>query len=310
MQQLDSIMSSGGSLFAGKHAAAAGGVLDQEAMSVTGRDPTPKPGATCRAAHPSRALWVTSATPPVGGILLVSGVRSGPGLLSRQRYSPGELVKAAAALPGAVLTPADPGNLEPETHRAYAGEPHRHPGYMVQCYKPFNGETPHQLLADKFVTPPELFYVRNHLPVPTQLKAEGYCIELSGPCLSPLSPASAEAKQGPGDAHSTSASTTSTTSTSTSPGKQGYPGTIQLSLADLKAGKWGPVLQQQAVLQCAGNRRSEMCAVKLVEGRAPWNHGEAAPAAVTEHGPHLVLSSCCINYMLFAGTWQFVDQCC
>jgi hypothetical protein len=32
----------------------------------------------------------------------------------------------------------------------------------------------------------------------------------------------------------------------------------------------------QSVLQCAGNRRNEMAAIKLVEGRAPWNHGQGA----------------------------------
>jgi hypothetical protein len=56
--------------------------------------------------------------------------------------------------------------------KAYQGDPPRHPSYLVHCFKPFNGETPHQLLSDAWVTPPELFYVRNHLPVPTQLKAE------------------------------------------------------------------------------------------------------------------------------------------
>lgn len=28
-----------------------------------------------------------------------------------------------------------------------------------------------------------------------------------------------------------------------------------------------------ATIQCAGNRRAEVAAVKLVEGRAPWNAG-------------------------------------
>jgi hypothetical protein len=46
------------------------------------------------------------------------------------------------------------------------------------------------------------------------------------------------------------------------------------TLAYIPAHRWGPVIQRQATLQCAGNRRSEMAAVKLVEGRAPWNHGE------------------------------------
>jgi sulfite oxidase len=58
--------------------------------------------------------------------------------------------------------------------RAYEGDPQRHPSYLVHCFKPFNGETPHQLLSDSWLTPAELFYVRNHLPVPTQLRAEHY----------------------------------------------------------------------------------------------------------------------------------------
>jgi sulfite oxidase len=60
------------------------------------------------------------------------------------------------------------------TGRAYENDPPRHPSYLVQCFKPFNGETPHQLLSDDWLTPAELFYVRNHLPVPTQLQAEAY----------------------------------------------------------------------------------------------------------------------------------------
>uniref|UniRef100_A0A383W333 NAD(P)-binding domain-containing protein n=1 Tax=Tetradesmus obliquus TaxID=3088 RepID=A0A383W333_TETOB len=146
---------------------------DSEASKVTGRNPCPRPGAT-HAAEPSSAVWIRSETPPVTGILLATGSRNPPGLLSRPRFGPSELLKAAGALPGAVLTPADPHNLEPEAGKAYQGDPQRHPSYLVHCFKPFNGETPHQLLSDAWLTPAALFYVRNHLPVPTQLKAEAY----------------------------------------------------------------------------------------------------------------------------------------
>ena len=49
---------------------------------------------------------------------------------------------------------------------------------QVRTARPFNAETPAQLLVDSFVTPNELFYVRNHLPVPqgpapTQLEVTG-----------------------------------------------------------------------------------------------------------------------------------------
>lgn len=50
---------------------------------------------------------------------------------------------------------------------AYAFEPgDRHPALIVRSEKPFNAETPLPLLTDSFYTPNDLFFVRNHLPVP------------------------------------------------------------------------------------------------------------------------------------------------
>lgn len=57
---------------------------------------------------------------------------------------------------GAVQQVADP----------YASEPERHPALVVRTQKPFNAETPGALLAGAALTPVDLFYVRNHLPVP------------------------------------------------------------------------------------------------------------------------------------------------
>uniref|UniRef100_A0A914UQE0 Cytochrome b5 heme-binding domain-containing protein n=1 Tax=Plectus sambesii TaxID=2011161 RepID=A0A914UQE0_9BILA len=48
----------------------------------------------------------------------------------------------------------------------YSADPRRHPALIVNSEKPYNAETPPSLLADSFVTPIELFFVRNHLPVP------------------------------------------------------------------------------------------------------------------------------------------------
>lgn len=48
----------------------------------------------------------------------------------------------------------------------YANEPQRHPALVVRTAKPFNAETPAALLAGASLTPVDLFYVRNHLPVP------------------------------------------------------------------------------------------------------------------------------------------------
>ena len=49
----------------------------------------------------------------------------------------------------------------------YSNEPKRHPALLVRQAKPFNAETPAELLTGKLYTPSDLFYVRNHLPVPS-----------------------------------------------------------------------------------------------------------------------------------------------
>ena len=49
----------------------------------------------------------------------------------------------------------------------FAREPTRLPLFRVNSDKPFNAEPPLTVITDSFITPNELFYVRNHLPVPT-----------------------------------------------------------------------------------------------------------------------------------------------
>ena len=48
----------------------------------------------------------------------------------------------------------------------FAGDPIRHPALKINSAKPFNAEPPSELLLDEFNTPNEIFFVRNHLPVP------------------------------------------------------------------------------------------------------------------------------------------------
>lgn len=46
-------------------------------------------------------------------------------------------------------------------------DPERHPFFVVNNPRPFNAEPPPELLLDAgFITPNDLYYVRNHLPVP------------------------------------------------------------------------------------------------------------------------------------------------
>merc|ERR1719494_349422 len=68
---------------------------------------------------------------------------------------------------------------EVDENDPYAREPDRLPAFLVRSQKPFNAETPPQLLLDHFNTPNNLFYVRNHLPVPL-VEPESYSLEISG----------------------------------------------------------------------------------------------------------------------------------
>ncbi|KAL6876905.1 Oxidoreductase, molybdopterin-binding domain-containing protein [Trichoderma novae-zelandiae] len=48
----------------------------------------------------------------------------------------------------------------------FADDPARHPDLITRTLKPRNAETPEPALATHFITPNELFYVRNHMWVP------------------------------------------------------------------------------------------------------------------------------------------------
>ena len=55
----------------------------------------------------------------------------------------------------------------------------RHPALRTVIDKPFNGEPPLELLTDKFLTPNDIFYVTNHLPVPI-IDPEAYRLTVEG----------------------------------------------------------------------------------------------------------------------------------
>ena len=61
----------------------------------------------------------------------------------------------------------------------FSQEPKRHPNLVPALERPFVAETPLSLLTDSFITPAELFYVRNHLPVP-QIKIDEWHLEVTG----------------------------------------------------------------------------------------------------------------------------------
>ena len=70
----------------------------------------------------------------------------------------------------------DGGNL-------YANEPIRSPMLFSIMKTPFLGEAPMTLLANSFLTPNHLFYVRNHFPVPV-VDPQEFLLEISGDGIS------------------------------------------------------------------------------------------------------------------------------
>jgi len=60
-------------------------------------------------------------------------------------------------------------------------EPIRHPGLIVLRQKPFDAETPLHHLAQDFYTRNNVFYVRNHFPVPSVEEPEEHEIDVSVP---------------------------------------------------------------------------------------------------------------------------------
>ncbi|XP_018580162.1 sulfite oxidase [Anoplophora glabripennis] len=64
------------------------------------------------------------------------------------------------------LSKEDVGTLSSDLDDPYSKDPVRHPVLKPTSAKPFNAEIPPPLLVESFITPNELFYVRNHLPVP------------------------------------------------------------------------------------------------------------------------------------------------
>ncbi|XP_062976041.1 sulfite oxidase, mitochondrial isoform X2 [Elgaria multicarinata webbii] len=130
------------------------------------------------------------------------------------------------------LSPEEP--PQPIPGDPYADDPPRHPVLRVNTLKPFNAEPPPELLTEHYLTPKELFFKRNHLPVPV-VDPVSYRLKIQGP----------------------------------------RGGTLSLSLQDLK--KNYPKHEVTATLQCAGNRRAEMNAIKNTN-RLGWDVGAISNA--------------------------------
>lgn len=86
---------------------------------------------------------------------------------------------------GSVAAADVPSAAVPAHQGPYAMDPARSAILKVNTQEPFNAETPPVLLADDFITPNDLFFVRNHLPVPVSEPAT-FTLEVTGEGLSPV----------------------------------------------------------------------------------------------------------------------------
>lgn len=119
------------------------------------------------------------------------------------------------------------GEAGPTTTTERSTKRTKHPDFLVRARRPFNGGPPPELQRRSYVTPNELFFVRNHAPVP-EIDPATYRLRVTGRVGRPLS----------------------------------------LSLADLAAACQRH--EVMATLQCAGQRREEMAAVRPIPGELPW----------------------------------------
>lgn len=120
----------------------------------------------------------------------------------------------------------------------YAKEPIRHKSLKVHSDTPMNAEIPAHLITESYLTPPSLFYIRHHHPVPllSQKEVNKYKIKVD----------------------------------LTAYGK----GVMEIALEDLKK---LPKTEVVTTLQCSGNRRGDFNSVMRTSGTS-WSQGAVGTA--------------------------------
>lgn len=117
----------------------------------------------------------------------------------------------------------------------------KHTGMIIRTVEPFNAGPPPDLLSSEWLTPTELFFVRNHGTVP-EIDPDSYRLVIRG-IIDP-------------DSYRLDAR-----------GREGRP--VTLSLDELR--RAFPRRTVTAALQCAGNRRRELLAVHDIPNEVPWD---------------------------------------
>ena len=139
--------------------------------------------------------------------------------------------------------PEDAGGAEDDP---YAGDPPRSAALVVHSDRPCNAECPAALQTARYLTPNELFFVRNHHPVPPggEAVSRAWTVRLAGPGVR------SDARAGGG---------------------------TSWTLPQLRDTAVFARHEVTATLQCGGNRRAEHNAVEETAG-TPWGAGAASTA--------------------------------
>ena len=128
--------------------------------------------------HPGGAKILFAAGGALEPYWRVYAQHSAPGVREiLERYRIGSLDAAEAAAEAAARAAA--AAAAGSSGDPYAGDPARSPLLAVRNARPFNAEPPAGLLVDSYITPTELLFVRNHLPVPA-LEAASFALRVEG----------------------------------------------------------------------------------------------------------------------------------
>jgi hydroxyacylglutathione hydrolase len=122
-----------------------------------------------------------------------------------------------------------------ERPRGRAAAAAKDPALVVWSEEPLNAEAPVEMLCRTEITPNELFFVRNHGPIP-EVDPAAYQLTVRGLVSDPLT----------------------------------------VSLSELR--QQFERVTVDAVLTCAGNRRSELAAIAPIPDQAPWGPGATGNA--------------------------------
>ncbi|XP_058093232.1 sulfite oxidase [Magnolia sinica] len=68
----------------------------------------------------------------------------------------------------------------------YSEEPPRHPSLKINAKEPFNAEPPRSALILSYITPVDMFYKRNHGPIPIIDDIESYRVSINGLVENPI----------------------------------------------------------------------------------------------------------------------------